>query len=80
MFFFSHPLSFSGQTVRAEGLIRVIFFTQMQSISAMKRFSVDVKKTKINMVVKNFKRTVFISGSEILTATCTRIYYLMFQT
>ena len=45
--FFLHPLSFSGQTVRAEGLSRVILFTQMQSISAMKRFSiVSIEKSK----------------------------------
>lgn len=48
MFFF-HPLSFPGQTVRAEGLSRVILFTQMQSISAMKRFSiVSIEKRKEN--------------------------------
>ena len=37
---FFHPLRFSRQTVRVEGLSQVIFFTQMQSISVMTRLPI----------------------------------------
>ena len=66
--FFFLPPSFSVQTVRAEGLSGVIVFhtnTFYQCHEAIFQLR-KVKKTNINIVVKKFKRTVFISGSEIL--------------
>ena len=69
--FFFLPPSFSVQTVRAEGLSGVIVFhtnTFYQCHEAIFQLCQlrKVKKTNINIVVKKFKRTVFISGSEIL--------------